>query len=205
MSDIGIRSSITKFLPENFRVRDLRNAIPVDTSVPRARNEFHSFLGMCMQAEESPFSHRQLMVTFKNASQKKSLKSSNLDELIVLREKLSLSRAEFTPDAYGNMMDLVDTVADVKSEIRRNAPLSELTVREKNAFQEKLGFYEDHFKWVLTGFSNAKFPEKVNVNEVLGQVKELVHQVLQSITEVSASIKMEIRPSVADLQSRLYA
>lgn len=73
MSDEGVRTSIsggtlkisevTKFSSENFRVRDLANIVPVGSLVRRTNenNESHSPLGFWMK-EESPFSHRQLMV-----------------------------------------------------------------------------------------------------------------------------------------------
>lgn len=199
MSEVGIRASIstdclkisriTTTLPENFRLRDL-GVIPVGTNV-RPANESHSPLSVWI-SNDNPFSNRQLMSSGREITRKKSLEPSVADELNQTRQK-------FTPDGYANIIDVVATVANVNQEIGRNK-LSDLTVREKNAFQERLGLYEEHFKRVLTGFSNARFPEDVKV--LIDRVQGDVQNILRSIHEQRHLIKQEINPSLADLHKR---
>lgn len=198
MSDIGIRASISasslKILPENFRVRDLMNTIPLGTNVRRASNESHSLLGLWMH-EESPFSHRQLMVKSEDPIRKRPAQSTHLDKLSLLRDKDKISA-----EGYANLVDIILNLAAVQKGIENNLPLSGLTVREKIAFQEALKLDEEHFKWVLSGFPNAKF--HAEAKDVVDLVQRDVHQVLDIIQEQRRRIKAEILPSVSDLKSR---
>lgn len=200
MSNIGLKANISvnasnsKIIPENFRIRDLTSVIPLGTSARRASHESHSLLGLWM--EQSPFSHRELlMVQTRAVIPKKPLQSSCLYELSVLRNKNKL-----TSDAYAAFVEVVFNVAAVNKVIESNKPLSELTVREKNTHLERLGLYDEHFKWVLSGFANAKFHQEAN--EVVSRVKHDIHQVLETIRNECKHIRADICPSVQDLRDR---
>lgn len=200
MSDMGIRASTsasilkipdTKVISEKLRVRDLTNAVHVNRGVRRTEEakDTHSPLDLWTK-EESPFSHRHLMTHGADTTRKKTSEPSIVDELSMLRSK-------FTADGYKSILDVVATIHEIMEQIEGGMPLSKLTVREKNSFQEDLGLYEEHFKRILEGFSNATFSQDVKV--IIERVKKEITQILEKIEEVNLLIKIEIRPSLADI------